>query len=257
MASKESLNTVQELYISYYQRPADPTGLVYWANRLDTGTSLKDVEAAFGNSPESQALYGPINDATIGNVVDQIYLALFDRSPDAAGKAFYVDGFKAGKFTPASIAYDILIGAQNDDAVAVLNKTTASDVFTQTVDGRTFADPNFGQGTQFAATYSGDADAVAARGWLGDVTSSPTTVPSQAQTTEFIQNSIANPGDPILAETAGKTFTLTTGIDNIVGTANNDTVNGDSTTFTNLDQINGAGGTDTFNWANAGGKGSP
>ncbi len=52
----------------------------------------------------------------------------------------------------------------------------------------------------------------------------------------------------------GKTFTLTTGPDNIVGTSGNDTINGfvasaaaATSTLTGADQINGGAGTDTLN----------
>jgi len=44
----------------------------------------------------------------------------------------------------------------------------------------------------------------------------------------------------------GQTFTLTTGIDSIVGSSANDTINAVST-FTALDQVDGGAGTDTFN----------
>ena len=206
MASVESLNTVQDLYIAYYQRPGDPSGLFYWASRLDTGTDLSVLEAAFGDSPESQALYGPINSSTIGTVIDSIYLALFNRAPDAAGKQFYIDGFNAGTFTPTSIAYNILVGAQNNDAVAVNNKQIVADRFSETVDGRPFTDPNFGQGSSFAATYVGEPDAVAARTWLADVTANPLTIQSESQTVQFIQTNIANPGDPILSVSSGVTY---------------------------------------------------
>jgi hypothetical protein len=123
MASQQSLNTVQQLYIAYYQRPADSPGHVYWASILDSnGGNISAIDDSFGNSPESQALYGPINSATIGDVIDDIYVALFARVADAAGKQFYIDGFNAGTFTPTSIAYNILVGATGDDAVAVVNK---------------------------------------------------------------------------------------------------------------------------------------
>ena len=172
MASVQSLKTVQQLYIAYYQRPADPSGLRYWADRLDVnGGNLNEIDDAFGTSPETEALYGPINSTTIGDVIDEMYLAMFDRLPDAAGKQFYIDGFNTGTFTAASLAYDILIGAQNDDAVAIGNKTQVADRFTETIDGRPLSDPNFGQGTSFEATYAGEADAVAARAMLAGVTS--------------------------------------------------------------------------------------
>lgn len=215
MASVESLNIVQDLYIAYYQRPGDPSGLLYWADRLDTGTPLVDLEAAFGNAQESQDLYGPINSSTIGTVIDEIYLALFNRAPDPAGKQFYIDGFNAGTFTPTSIAYNILVGATGDDAVAVVNKQIVADRFSESVDGRPFSDPNFGQGSSFNATYEGEADAVAARAMLAGVTSDPASILSESQVIAFIQTDIANPGDPILNEIPGVTFNLTTGLDDI------------------------------------------
>ncbi len=48
------LEFVEKLYIAYYQRPADPGGLIYWANRiLDEGLSNHIFEA-FANSQESR-----------------------------------------------------------------------------------------------------------------------------------------------------------------------------------------------------------
>ncbi|MGD9947267.1 MAG: beta strand repeat-containing protein [Desulfobulbus sp.] len=49
---------------------------------------------------------------------------------------------------------------------------------------------------------------------------------------------------PDASGSAGQTFTLTTGIDNIVGTSGNDTIIGSDTTLSNADQINGGAGTD-------------
>jgi S-layer protein len=45
---------------------------------------------------------------------------------------------------------------------------------------------------------------------------------------------------------AGTSYNLTTGIDTITGTAANDTINADATQFTTFDEIDGKGGTDTF-----------
>ena len=35
MAATSYFDIVQKLYIAYYQRPADPAGLKYWADRID------------------------------------------------------------------------------------------------------------------------------------------------------------------------------------------------------------------------------
>jgi hypothetical protein len=192
MAYQDYFDRVQEIYIGYYQRPADPGGLLYWSAQLDAvGGDQSKIIAAFANSPESQALYGNITNATIDGVINQIYQNLFGRNADAAGLTFYHNGFVNGTFTAATIMLNILDGAQGLDAVSVENKLTAANRFTQTID------PNL-DGHDLLATYSGNPDAVEARIFLAGVTSDPNTIPNQAMTTNFIVNNIADPGDPIL-----------------------------------------------------------
>jgi len=185
-------DTVQKIFIGYYQRPAAPGGLIYWAGRLNaSGGNLTEIIEAFANSGESQALYGIINSSNISTVVNSIYQALFCRSAEAAGLSYYVNGFNSGQYTPATIMLNVLYGAQNEDLQSVNNKVTASNLFTMTID------PEL-DGKDFQATYSGDADAQKARDFLSTVCSNPVTIPTQAATTLFIKNNIADPGDPIL-----------------------------------------------------------
>jgi hypothetical protein len=265
MPSLSSYTTIQQAFIAYYQRPADPGGLRFWADRLEAnGGDINEVIDAFGTSQESEDLYGPINTSTIGDVIDSIYLALFNREPDAAGKQFYIDGFNNGTYTAASIAYNILVGAQNSDAVAVTNKTQVSMEFTQACDGRTYDNLTFGQGTIFAATYAGEPDAIDARGMLADVTSDPTTVLGPSQVVTFIQQNIADPGDPILNTVPGQSWVLTPTVDLINGTTGNDQVTGvfgsatpAENTYTTGDSINGGGGTDSLVLTAAGTLASP
>lgn len=259
MAAANYFETVQKIYIAFYQRPADPAGLTYWANRIDVaGGDASAVIAEFANSPEANALYGEINADTIGDVVDAIYMALFNRAPDAAGKQFYVDEFNAGRMDAGTIALNVLDGAQNDDQVAINNKVQVANEFTQQVDGRPLSDPYFGTGSSFDATYEGDADAVAARDLLKDVTSNPATVLSPSQVTEAIKTSIADAGDPIMGQTGGQTYMLTTGVDSgaaFTGGAGNDTfeaglsgtAGAETQTLGSFDELNGGGGVNTLN----------
>jgi hypothetical protein len=228
MAYTDYLNTVQKVYIGYYQRPADPGGLIYWEAKLEArGGNLNEIVENFANSAESQALYGTIDSSTIGTVVDRIYMALFNHL-DAAGKAYYVAGFNAHTFTAATIMLNILNGAQNEDRLAVENKLAAANLFTRTLDPELDV-------RDIQATYSGDADAAAARTWLTGVIWNPVTIPTQSETTTFIQNSIANLGDPILGASSGQIFTLTNDTD--VATAN----------VFNAGQVYSPGGNDRIN----------
>ena len=186
------IDTVQAVYTGYYQRPADPGGLLYWVERLDrTNGNLNEIIEAFANSAESQALYGTINSSNISNVVDSIYMALFNRPAEAEGKAYYVNGFNSGQFTAATIMLNVLYGAQNEDLLSVNNKVTAANLFTRTID------PEL-DGANFQVTYEGDSDVIAGRNFLNFVTWDSATVPTQDETTAYIKTNIANPGDPIL-----------------------------------------------------------
>lgn len=215
MATAASLTAVQKIYIAFYQRPADSAGQVYWAGRLDAeGGDLNGVINAFANSPEATALYGAITTTNISATVKAIYLALFNRVVDDtdAGLKFWVDGFNAGTFTPGKIALEILNAAQGGDAVSVQNKLQVANSFSAAVDGRLMTAVNYGQGTTFAATYSGTADAVAAREMLSKVTSAPSTVLSSTQVTDFVIEKIADAGDAIFGSSS-QIVTLTNGTD--------------------------------------------
>ena len=191
-APSDYFDTVQKIFIGYYQRPAAPLGLIYWAGRLDaSGGNLTDIIEAFANSAESQALYGPINSSNISSVVTAIFEALFNRPPAQAGLNYYVNGFNSGQFTAATIMLNVLDGATGTDLQSVNNKVTASNLFTWTID------PDL-DGANFQATYSGDTDAQKARDFLSTVGWDPLTIPTQVEVTLFIKTNIADPGDPIL-----------------------------------------------------------
>src|SRR5690606_37108371 len=97
MAISDHFDTVQEIYIGFYQRPADPAGLTYWAEQIEAaGGNAAAVIDTFASSDETLDVYGEINQDTIGGVIDAVYKALFDRAPDPAGKAFYEAEFAAG-----------------------------------------------------------------------------------------------------------------------------------------------------------------
>lgn len=123
---------VQELYIAYYGRPADPDGQNYWGTRLDNaGGSLEGIVDAFGNSQEFTDRYGEL---TNEQLIDALYQQAFGRDADDAGKAFYLELLDSGAKTLASIALDILNGAQNEDLTIVENKRQVAMFHTQTMD---------------------------------------------------------------------------------------------------------------------------
>jgi len=199
------VDTVQKTYIGYYQRPADPSGLIYWAERLfNSGGNLSEIIEAFANSAESQALYGTINSSNISNVVNSIYNALFGRNAEAGGLSYYVNGFNSGQFTAATIMLNVLYGAQNEDLQSINNKVTAANLFTRIID------PEL-DGKDFQYYYSGNADVQRARDFLLTVTWNPATMPTEDEIRAFLPTT-SYTYTILLPE--GWVSTTTTGINN-------------------------------------------
>ena len=79
MAVSTYLDQIQQLYIAYFGRPADPIGQTYWASQVDANNgSIASVIAGFSASTESAALFG--NKSTIDKVT-AIYMNAFGRAP--------------------------------------------------------------------------------------------------------------------------------------------------------------------------------
>jgi Ca2+-binding RTX toxin-like protein len=156
MAASAYLNQVQQLYIAYFGRPADPVGQRYWAQVIDdAGGNIASVLAGFSASTESQTLFGTSNTA---QKVAAIYSNVFNRAPEAAGLAYWVSQIDSGKVTQAQAAYAIQQAAGAGDASTVNNKLIAANVFTANLDT-----------TAEIAGYSGSTSAAVARAFLNKV----------------------------------------------------------------------------------------
>src|SRR5690606_20488539 len=197
MASQEFLN---KAYLAYFGRPVDITGQTYWSNKTEA-----EVIAGFSASNESKALYGEEFNAA---QVNAIYNNLFNRDAEPAGLMYWLQEVYSGRVAPLEAALAILNGAANEDKTVVENKLAASQMFTEGLDT-----------TAEMLGYSGSAAAAAARSFLSTVT---TDVPTPDQVDQAIASATGGGGLP------GDVFTLTANIDNIQGTAGNDTIIGGS-----------------------------
>ena len=196
MAVSGYFDAVQKIYIAFYQRPADPAGLRYWAERLEAANGdATEIINAFATSLEARNLYGPIDADTIGNVIDGIYKALFGRPAEPAGKAFFEEAFATGMLTSGNIALAILNGAQGQDQMVIANKLVVANRFTETVDGRSLDNPEFGTGNDFAYDYTEEGKAVAAREALASVNADPESVLDNGGVKDVLDDEAPNPGD--------------------------------------------------------------
>lgn len=129
---------VQEMYVAYYGRPGDPTGLGFWANKLDvSGGELAEIIDEFGTSSEYTERFGSLNNETL---INEVYLQLLGRDADAGGLSFYLSKLLNGEMTLATIALNVINGVEDssDDADIVDNKLTLANAYTQAVDDGVF-----------------------------------------------------------------------------------------------------------------------
>lgn len=127
----EIVDAVQSVYIAYYRRAADAAGLDFWAAGLTAQDgSLDAIIDAFANSEEATSRFGDLTDEEL---VDSLYLDLFRREPDEAGREFYLEALANGETTIARVALDMLNGATGDDAIIIANKLEVAQYFTDQV----------------------------------------------------------------------------------------------------------------------------
>ncbi|NBC46659.1 MAG: hypothetical protein GVY22_01435, partial [Gammaproteobacteria bacterium] len=150
MATSASIAAVQQMYVAYYGRPADPLGLQYWAEVLDdNGGNVGVIADSFGALPEYTDNFAPfIDDQGVltdpEGAITLLFQQMFNRDPDAAGLAFYVDllnGTNNSGFNPdlrqsslADLAMDIAFGATGSDETVLANKAEVATFFTGEVE---------------------------------------------------------------------------------------------------------------------------
>ena len=261
MAAIDYTQVVQQLYISYFGRPADPTGLANFTAQLlvadpfaGTDTALTTIPAlsAYSQANPTSAvgkLVGsfankvnpPGNDhLSILKFVNDIYNNVFHRDADAGGN-YWVNLIETGVVSRENASLAITEGAVNgtntspqgllDTALVAKVNAVATD-FTNSLD--TIAK---------VVSFQGDAAAAKAAALLSQVTAT-------TDLTAFHTNVLAAVDGLIVPVTVSTV--LTTGVDILTGTAANDVFNAvpsatNTATLTALDSIDGGAGTNTLN----------
>ncbi len=216
MATTASETKVQELYIAYFGRPADPAGLAFYADALDAAsTTVEAIATSFAASTEAATIVALDTDAYLSAV----YLQAFGRAyVEGTDGTFWKDAINNAATTKELAMVQILEGASGTDTTAVANKVTVAKTYTAAV----IAD---------SKDYSGDTAAAAAKAVLDAVTEDAATVTSGNTAAQTAVDSLST-------GVAGTTSALTTtATDIIAGTSGNDTITGDATTYQTGDLV--------------------
>ncbi|GLQ17211.1 hypothetical protein GCM10007879_14600 [Maritalea porphyrae] len=227
---------ITKIYVGYYDRAPDPDGLNYWIGRANAGMTLAEIANSFAVQTESTTKYPYLANplvASADSFIDSVYMNLFNRAPDTAGKAYWLAELAGGK-PVGQMIIDIMSGAKDDangnDLTTLNNKVTAG------VDWAT--DLANVSGLDYENNAAAKANAAAV---LDGVTDDAATVTAAAAATDAFVAGGAAPS---------QSFTLTTAIDTFTGGAGADTFNADDTgtdVASTADTLNGGDGVDTLN----------
>ncbi|HEX7644081.1 MAG TPA: DUF4214 domain-containing protein [Burkholderiaceae bacterium] len=152
-ASSPYVSLVQELYVAYFGRPADPAALQNFDAALNnigaptdatglvaayqSNMTVKSLVDAFGGSGESANFYGS---GTTASFVSAVFENLFNRQATVDGLAFWTNAINTGAVSKGLAALAIMEGAlQNTsvqgltDQATVANKLAVAEFFTEAV----------------------------------------------------------------------------------------------------------------------------
>lgn len=99
-----------ELYIAYFNRAPDATGLLFWGSVLADGMGLNEIARYFFDQQETRALYNGSNSTQ--ELVTGVYNNVLGREPDAQGFAFWTDVLNNGTVAQSEFILAILAGAK-------------------------------------------------------------------------------------------------------------------------------------------------
>lgn len=125
---------VEELYVAYFSRAADPGGFDYWTNLLDgspDNARLGLLSSAFATSGEYRAAY---SQATNELKVAAVYEHLFSRSAEQAGIDYWAGLMNSNKLTLDNVVTAIAKGALTTDLYAYRAKVDVAQAITAAID---------------------------------------------------------------------------------------------------------------------------
>jgi S-layer protein len=231
---------LQQLYVAYFNRPADPGGLAFWTSTYLQGVSIAEISNTFARSDEYTLAYNGLNNTRI---VEKVYQNLFGRAPEPGGLAFWSGLLDQHVLSISNVVTQIATDAKNQDAIAYHDKVLGAVAFTKEFDT-----------TAEALAYRGDAAVQIARNFISNITDDASLATQTAPATlkQWVDLIVAPPPPP----PPRVVVALTTGIDLIAPTTDkplsgNDIINafstGSSDTLTSGDSIDGGAGSDILN----------
>ena len=130
---------LQELYIAYFGRPADPPGIQYWLSQASKGVKLREIACHLSIQDEYKKSIA--NGKSMDFQINQLYQNLFSRKVDFSGLSYWLTLIKSGSHDISDLACDLIgslsnISQSNNkqqiiDKRTLDNKVKSAELFTE------------------------------------------------------------------------------------------------------------------------------
>ncbi len=183
---------LSQLYVAFFNRAADSTGLGYWANNLLDGASIENIAQSFYNTDAARPYYS--QGQTNAQFIETFYSTVLGRAADAEGKAYWVAQLGQDGQTQGSVA------------VAIVNAVTAyAGTDAAALTSKALFNAKVEVSTAYALTGGNTADATGVLNGVVDAETASAVIANLGTSTQ----------SPVLT-------TLTTGADSLGGTVGDD-----------------------------------
>ena len=132
MELQDSGKIVQSIYFSLLGRAADPEGIGFWQERLESD-GLQAVLSEIASSKEAQTY---MQEASDSEYVADLYEQLFARAADTEGHDFWAGKLEAGELSRAELRGAVIQAAADTDTEALNAKLAVADYYSQNVQQR-------------------------------------------------------------------------------------------------------------------------
>ncbi|MBC3920502.1 DUF4214 domain-containing protein [Undibacterium sp. CY18W] len=174
---------IQNLYIAYFNRPADVAGLAYWQT---SSLSLVQIAQSFSQQAEYASVF---SSSTTRQIVNSLYINMFNHSADAAGLNYWESQIYSGAVSFGGAAIAILNGALGSDQIAIQAKNTTAAAFTSAMVNNAQAQ---------AAYNSTNGSFGFAKTWLAGVVDASTSVAATGALATTTNNYKTTGGDTVV-----------------------------------------------------------
>ncbi len=114
--SSDNLETLTELYVAYFDRAPDAFGLLFWANALEQGVTLREISNLFFDQDEARSKLPDSLSTT--DFVNTAYNHVLERDADTEGRDFWVSALDDGGVSRAEFMLELIAGARANSSAA-------------------------------------------------------------------------------------------------------------------------------------------